>query len=334
MLTVPDQYAGTLMKCPLCANTFQAPALPSRAAAPAAVAPAPLPPSSAPAGNTYGLKEPPPVPPMAPPPPPPNKAATPPKAPAPAKAPPPPPPSTGDYEHSRYLEVRPEILQWVAVGALVGAFIMQALFPMVGMYPGGYDAYTQGIPRAVIGGFSVNPDWEKMPAANDKVPALILDKNTSLGFSAPMLFYFFPIFPLALLLTIAAAVLGMPNLRFKLPDAVDKIKPYRWAIAAGLTLVAFLLLTINVVFGFSLETKVKTEIANSEWLKGQKGRASEGDKLVAMAEGSLLGAQCLQRTVWLQISYLLILLAVIVSGLLAWVDWRGPRPFPRFELRW
>ena len=28
MLTVPEQYAGQLMKCPLCSNNFTVPALP------------------------------------------------------------------------------------------------------------------------------------------------------------------------------------------------------------------------------------------------------------------------------------------------------------------
>ena len=31
MLTVPEQYAGQLMKCPLCNGTFTVPALPSSA---------------------------------------------------------------------------------------------------------------------------------------------------------------------------------------------------------------------------------------------------------------------------------------------------------------
>jgi hypothetical protein len=331
MLTVPDQYAGTLMKCPLCANTFQAPALPSRAPAPAVVAPPPS--AAAPPGNTYGLKEPPPVPPMAPPPVSNKVSASPPKAPAPAKAPPPLPPSTGDYQHSRSLSLDPKVLQYVPIVALVLVFLIQTFFPMVGMYPGGYPAHTQGVWYGIWGYYSTNPDWDKMPAANEKVPALILDKNGSAGISAPMLFYFFPIFPLALLLTAAAVALGLPNLRLKLPDIVDKIKGYRWAIAAGLTLLAFLLLSINVFFGFSLETKVKSDIATSDWMKTQRNRASEGDKLVAMAEGSLLGAQCLERTLWLRLSYFLLLLAVAVSGLLAWIDWRGPRPLPQLEFR-
>jgi hypothetical protein len=324
MLTVPDQYADTLMKCPLCANTFQAPALPSRAPAPAVVAPA------APPGNTYGLKEPPPLPPMAPAPPP-NKAAAPPKAPAPAKAPPPPPPSTGDYQHRFSLTVRPDILQWVPVGALILVFFIQTFTNMVGMYPGGYPAYTQGVPWAAFGYYNTDLDWEKMPEANKSVPALKLTKP--LTFDPSVFFYFFPLFPLALLLTVAAALL--PRLPMTLPDLVERMKPYRWAIAAGVTLVAFLFFSIPVLFtGFSLENAVRREVHNLDAIKEHQAKASAGDKLVAMAEGSLLGAQCLERTTWLRLSYLLELLAVIVSGLMFWVEWRGERPPPRLDVQW
>src|SRR5690242_15582638 len=70
MLTVPEQYAGQLMKCPLCSGTFTVPALPSggqgyEAAPPAPAGPtpatppatAPLTPAPAPAGGSdfYGL---------------------------------------------------------------------------------------------------------------------------------------------------------------------------------------------------------------------------------------------------------------------------------------
>jgi hypothetical protein len=329
MLTVPDQYAGTLMKCPLCANTFQAPALPSRAPAPAVVpsSPPPLPPP----GNTYGLKEPPPVPPMAPPPAP-NKVSTPPpKAPAPAKPPPPPPPSTGDYQHRFSLAVRPDILQWVPVGALIVVFAIQTIANMVGMYPGGYPAYTQGVPAAAFGWYNADPDWEKMPEANKAVPALKLTKP--LSFDPSVLFYFFPLFPLALVLTIAAAVL--PRLPMALPHPVERMKPYRWAIAAGATLVAFLFFSIPVLFvGFSLENAVKKEIHNLDAMKEHQAKASAGDRLVAMAEGSLLGAQCLERTTALRLSYLLLLLAVIVSGLMFWIEWREEKPPPRIDVQW
>src|SRR5262245_7013455 len=44
MLTVPEQYAGQLMKCPLCSGTFTVPALP-----PGGALDAPAPPSAPPA---------------------------------------------------------------------------------------------------------------------------------------------------------------------------------------------------------------------------------------------------------------------------------------------
>src|SRR5687768_14690596 len=59
MLTVPEQYAGQLMKCPLCAGTFTVPNVPGGSpgeAAPAFSAP-PSPPAPSPsAPETYGVK--------------------------------------------------------------------------------------------------------------------------------------------------------------------------------------------------------------------------------------------------------------------------------------
>src|SRR6266446_4582719 len=90
-LTVPDQYAGQVMKCPLCAGNFTAPTLPQASSAP---------PPSAPA-HTYGLAPEPIVPVTAPAP-----APAPPRKKEPAPAPAPaadagPPPVTGDYQHRR-----------------------------------------------------------------------------------------------------------------------------------------------------------------------------------------------------------------------------------------
>lgn len=48
-LSIPDQYAGQLMKCPLCNNTFTAPSLQTIPAAPAAASPPPAPPPPPPA---------------------------------------------------------------------------------------------------------------------------------------------------------------------------------------------------------------------------------------------------------------------------------------------
>jgi hypothetical protein len=104
-LTVPDEYAGQLMKCPLCQNTFQAPALP------------------------------PPVAPSAPPPDPvPNTVESPPPAPPPeaqrktkekeAPTAPPPPVPTGDYTHTRTIWISPRVVPWLAPAALLIAFLL------------------------------------------------------------------------------------------------------------------------------------------------------------------------------------------------------------------
>src|SRR5262245_23353908 len=95
MLTVPDQYAGTKMKCPLCAATFTAPSLPSPASsAPGGPGPFP-PPASAPSPTAAPLP-----PPMTP-------------------APPAPPPSPGEYRHGFALALEPRVVQWFAPAALV-----------------------------------------------------------------------------------------------------------------------------------------------------------------------------------------------------------------------
>jgi hypothetical protein len=104
-LTVPDEYAGQLMKCPLCQNTFQAPALPPP------VAPSPAPP---PAPAPYAVTPPPPAP---PPEAPPMKKETP-------AAPPTPPVSTGDYAHTRTIWISPRVMPWVAPAALLIAFLL------------------------------------------------------------------------------------------------------------------------------------------------------------------------------------------------------------------
>jgi hypothetical protein len=112
-LTVPDEYAGQLMKCPLCQNTFTAPALPP----PVALAPPAAAPASQPGPATYAVvTEPPP-----PPPPPPSQAPR--RTEEPPQAPPPPVP-TGDYTRTRTIWISPRVVPWVAPAALLLAFLL------------------------------------------------------------------------------------------------------------------------------------------------------------------------------------------------------------------
>src|SRR5262245_17993933 len=138
MLTVPEQYAGQLMKCPLCSGTFSVPALPAGGGLDAPAPPQPaFPQSSAP--DPYHLQQ------AAPPEPaftasrePAVKNEPAPKPlPEPAfQAPPPPPPMTsagpsqppplvvpGDYHHRVSVPANEKVLQWVPVGAMAVVFI-------------------------------------------------------------------------------------------------------------------------------------------------------------------------------------------------------------------
>jgi hypothetical protein len=327
LLKVADQYAGTMMQCPLCAGKFQAPAL--------APQPVPLPavaPSAPAAPDVYGVKEPPPAPVINSPP----AAATTAKAPAPTpKVPPPQPPVTspGEYQHAFALGLNTQVIPWLAPGALILVVLLQLFFAWVGMYPGGYAAYTQGS-SAALGWFSraSNPIWEKVPAAYPSVPAVVLGDKASVSMSVPLLFYVLLLLPVTIL-AIAAAV--FPQLTLKLPPIVGQIAPWRWALVAAAALFLLLLLLLPVLFGFSLEEKITAE-AKAAVAKDQKDKpTTDEDKVkLAMAEDSAVKAQVLQRTTALHLVVLLQLVAVIGAALQFWLDRRGAQPVPRVEFRW
>jgi hypothetical protein len=118
-LTVPDEYAGQLMKCPLCSNVFQAPALPP----PATYGLAPQqPPTSPPPPPTASAPSPPPI----------SEQPKPPKTKEPPVPPPPPPP--GDYTHRRSLWIHPRIVPFVAPVAHFLVFVL-TFFPWLTFYP-------------------------------------------------------------------------------------------------------------------------------------------------------------------------------------------------------
>jgi hypothetical protein len=104
-LTVPDEYAGQLMKCPLCQNTFQAPALPP-----------PVAPTPSPGPGTYSVEAPPTVPAA----PPPGEAVSTRRV----DTPPAPPPPPGDYTHTSTIWVSPRVVPWITPAALLLIFVL------------------------------------------------------------------------------------------------------------------------------------------------------------------------------------------------------------------
>jgi hypothetical protein len=238
-LTVPDQFAGTQMQCPLCEGKFAVPALPTLAtivpvgapttesSAAAAAAPA--------GGEVYGVEPLPakPTPPPRPEPPAPRPEPEPRsreenRRPAPPPASPPP----AGYDRRYTIWISPRVVTWIAPGALAVLFVMM-FFPWVGAYK----EITDAAPMTQTGwGTAFGRQWT--------VAGLL--------------------HVLALLLTmiLAATEVAVPLAGLMLPSWAEKVWPYRSALVTAAALIAFLLLATQVLSGFGLEQAIETGDAN------------------------------------------------------------------------
>jgi hypothetical protein len=291
MLTVPEQYAGQLMKCPLCAGTFTVPALPSAPAAP------PVPDVHPQQPEPPHLTEPMDVVPE----PHDGGAALP-----------------AGYRKTCTLTFNPKWLIWIPLAAVVLIFILQFL-PWVGVYPGGIATFYQGAWGAAFGSVTVDEDVGKgAPLKEDDV-----------GVSVLTIFYILLFVILALPVTIGAVVARfLPD---KLPAGIRPILSWTWGIVAAVNVLVFFLLGLQLLVGFSLESKAKEQISDiDKKIKDAKGAEKKGYE---MQKGMAL--QTLHRTIWLRLAVLLHLLAIACALLLFWVDRRGRgRPLPRLQLQY
>lgn len=311
-LTVPDQYAGQVMKCPLCAGNFTAPTLPQAPSAP------PPSPASAPA-HTYGLAPEPIVPVTAP-----TPAPAPPRKKEPAAAPTPaadagPPPVTGDYQHRRSCTINTRILPWVATVCLGIVFLLQ-FFPWLGFYPGGTGVASQNAWQVAFGSYTVDSEYKSAfpPAADEdkKFPAASI-----------LVIFYVLLFLLLLLLAIGSLVVGL--MPINLPPPVQKVLPWRWTIVGGLALLTFLFLMLQLLAGFNFESELTEKIENKfnlKTLKGDERRQAE------VLQGGMITS--IQRTNWVRLALLFQFLAIAAAGLLSWTSHRIGRPLPRIDIQW
>jgi hypothetical protein len=339
-LTIPDHFAGQMAKCPMCNNTFTAPELP---AAPAAgFVPAPPPPPHGPAGVAPALvigPAPGPVdgPGTAAPPPPvhdlpawevaPTGASTPLPAVPPAEAPTLPP---SDYTHRWSVQVNPHVLPWVAVAAVLAVFLL-SFFPWVGRYPGGVPFATQSAWQAAFGFESADEEAKKL---EKELPAALRPagdgaSEVTPGASWMMIVYVLLSIP-TLLLTVAAAV--WPLLPSQLPGVLQRLRPWRWAMVAGVVLLALVLLVLQQISGFSLETRSAAEADRAEKRAAGPGDAPAEARRLALDRGLRLSQ--LRRTAAPAWATGLNALAAVCALLVSWAERRGARPLPRVDVLW
>jgi hypothetical protein len=351
-LTVPEQYAGQPMRCPLCSGTFTVPALPTPAAPPA---PAPLPPPSiAPPvpADTYGLKDP-----VAPPPPVPSSpvsdlvleevpltsrapatfsggAASAGSRPTITEAQPsyPSAPTPEGYQRKYTIWFSPKALQYVAPVALFLVFVL-TFFPWVGVYPGGVADAWQNAWQATVGGYSFDPDVVgAVPPF--KVAEKGAEKTVEPGYNVLLIFYFLVFIPT---LVIAVGCLALTFLPApKLPPALSPILPWRWGIVAGLNLILLLFLALQLVLGFSLVNNVLAATDSDITARAEKREAGVTTTTQARHDAIDRGLirQELRRTIWLDLVVFLHLVALAGAGLMFWINRRGSRPAPRIDTLW
>lgn len=320
MLTVPEEFAGQLMKCPLCNGTFTVPGL--AGAAP----PAPPPP---PAETDFFSIRQDPVPPPSPPAPPVFSHLEPPPSTATTPAPPAPKPSLApeDYQHSGTVWFSSRVLPWIAPACLLLVFFLLFL-DWDGLYPGGVPAMTGNAWAAAFGAYTVDGDLKNSVRSGRTY--FIEDEKHKPGVSVLTIFYLLLFFP-TLFVTIGSVVLTMISI--KLPPQVEKLLPWRWGILAAVNLILFLFLGLQVLLGFSLDNQYK-EWVDSEMKREAKDNPPTKDRKEAdVHRGELL--EVLRHTFWLRLVVLLHLAAILSAVLTFWINQRGThRPLPKLELRW
>ena len=355
-LSVPEQYAGQPMRCPLCAGTFTVPALPQSPAPPSLPPPPPPEPRLAPPPpDVYGVSDAAPPPPPGPPPPPPpdlELPMLPATGPSPgAGMPPPPPPGHGGppptyaeeqppypvtpppegYQRKFTIWFSPKVLQYVAPVSVFFIFVL-TFFAWTGIYPGGVAAVTQNAWQATFGMYGVDTDVGDPFSAKEEARGFFFgmgdSKPAAPGLNILLLFYLLLFIPTLLVTAACLALAFVPASR--LPPALYPILPWRWGIVAVLNLSLLLFLGLQMVFGFSMESNF-TGAADSSIAKAAPSSPTTPQARTMAIEHGVVHQQ-VSRTIWLDLVVLFQILAVLGAGLTFWVNRRGGRPAPRIDL--
>jgi len=224
--------------------------------------------------------------------------------------------------------ISPRITQFVPAVALFLVFIL-TFFPWVGICPGGVCVDSQSAWQAVFG-WTSTPDkdtaalsWFKGKQHDKTVPPSMAGEAVEPGFGV-LAFFYLPL--LMFNLAVAAAVVAAGFFPKLLPPAVLKYFPWRWAILSAVTLVAFFVLLLQDLTGFSLERRA-TDAVN----KVTK-TSDEFSKETAILRGTY--QQAIVRTFWYRLAFWLHFWALFFAFVTMLANVRTPQPCPRVDLLW
>jgi hypothetical protein len=215
------------------------------------------------------------------------------------------------------------VLPWVVVGALVLAFLSTVFFSWVGYFAAGYTGVWQGPWFAAFGWYNIDPVFKDVSGfTSAQAPHWM-----------PLLLLYLLLLLLTVVLAIASAVLSV--LPIQLPPQVESLKPWRWAVVGALAFLGFLILTLQLWVGFSLESQARNATEEKFAEQRKEANTPEKSEKVDMEVGMAVNALGIERTPWRRLVWLLQLVAVVAAALLLWVELRGSaQPIPRLEMRW
>jgi len=335
-LTILEQYAGQMMKCPLCAGTFTAPALPPAPAEPTAAAYAVQAPPAAPLPETSA------TPPAVP------GSAPPGLAPSAPSAPGSPEPAPTEPTRRFSLWISPLVGQYLPVALLFLVFVL-TFFPWVGIRSGGVWLDSQSAWQAMWGSTST-PDKDAEPLSwfNGKkdrqkvaLPQPLAGAAEKPGFGVIALFY---LLLLLFNLLVAAVAATAEYSRGFLPPAVHQYLSWRWAAAALVTLVAFAMLLLQDSVGFNLERSAHdavnkvTKKYEDDWTEQQKLGAFPGMEAKEVPTDVLIFRGTYEQAIVQTFSYRCAFwfhfwaLVFVVGTMLTELRWQ--RPCPRVDVLW
>ena len=297
-VTLPNDKAEQATACPICGNVFTAPAL----------------------MNAQPDESPPPTPPVrqyTPPIPPPAAAPVPPPPVAPVT-----PPDSSAWEPCCRLTISKRIVHWIGPIALVLLFVL-SFFTWVAAAPGGYPVYTQSAWGVLGGGFSADITGEKVLGRE-------ADLKGHVGFSFLMF--------IALIVLIPMVLIGLGELLEKyhkvpVPDAISHLWPKRLPILAGASLLIFVLLSMQLIFGLGLESAT-TVMAENRYAAPNETETSEQKMLRDLKRAEEVSRLGVRRTGWLWLAYLASAAAAVGFALELALEHRGDRSDPAIEFKW
>jgi hypothetical protein len=327
-LTIPEQYAGQMMRCPMCSGTFTAPALPPTPSLPSAEAyavqpPPPPPPPEAPGTAAADVGT--------------TPAGSVPSGPVPTE-------HTGRFS----VWISPQVTQYIPAVLLFLVFIL-TFFTWVGIRPGGVWLDSQTAWQVMFGRPS-SPDkvtealsWFRgAKREKEPLPQPLAGEAAHPGFGFFMFVY---LFLLVVNVGVVVVAAGHHYLKEVLPANLYNYLNWRWPAAALLTFVSFAVLLLQNSVGFPLERsahdavdKVATKF-ESDWTKMQrKGDFGENvdPKEIPIEAAIFRGTneQAIVRSSAYRYAFWFHFLALVFVLLTMLAYLRAPRPCPRVDVMW